>query len=107
MIIAIIGMIYAILFLLLASVIVAVLPTFLSKKKMTFEARVVVEAILWVACSMVVLFLDLNYFLLNSFAYAALLISGVKILVLMPLLVRLKRSNRRKYIVLKRLMRKF
>ncbi|MHA7138194.1 hypothetical protein ACRTEV_13120 [Rossellomorea arthrocnemi] len=106
MITAIIGMIYAILFLLLASVIVAVLPTFLSKKKMTFEARVVVEAILWVACSMVVLVLDLKYFLLNSFAYAALLISGMKI-ILLPVLVRLKRSNRSRYIVLKRLMRKF
>ncbi|MGM0853910.1 MAG: hypothetical protein ACQEWI_15085 [Bacillota bacterium] len=106
MITAIIGMIYAILFLLLASVIVAVLPTLLCKKKMTFEGRVVMVAILWGLCSMVVLILNLKYFLLNSFAYAALLISGMKILTL-PVLVRLKQTNRRKYIVLKRLMRKF
>lgn len=106
MITAIIGMIYAILFLLLASVIVAVLPKFLSKKKTTFEGRVVVEAIIWGLCSMVVLILNSKYFLLNSFAYAALLINGMKILVL-PLLVRLKQSNRRKHLVLKRLMRKF
>ncbi|MGF3105726.1 hypothetical protein [Rossellomorea sp. DUT-2] len=106
MITAIIGMIYAILFLLLTSVIVAVLPTVLCKKKMTFEGRMVMEAILWGLCSMVVLILNLKYFLLNSFAYAALLINGMKIVAL-PILVRLKHTNRRKYIVLKRFLRKF
>ncbi|WP_341357155.1 hypothetical protein [Rossellomorea sp. y25] len=106
MITAIIGMIYAILFLLLASVIVAVLPALLCKKKMTFEGRVGMEAALWSLCSIVVLILNLNYFLLNSFAYAALLISGMKIVAL-PVLVRLKQTNRRKYIVLKRMVRKF
>ncbi|WP_044339948.1 hypothetical protein [Rossellomorea aquimaris] len=106
MITAIIGMIYAILFLLLGSVIVAVLPTVLYKKNMTFEGRVGMEAILWGLCSMGVLLLNLEYFLLNSFAYAALLISGMK-LVALPVLVRLKQTNRRKYIVLKRIVRKF
>ncbi|RBP04741.1 hypothetical protein [Rossellomorea aquimaris] len=106
MITAIIGMIYAILFLLLTSVIVAVLPTLLCKKKMTFEGRVVMEAILWSLCSIVVVILNLQYFLLNSFAYAALLISGMKVVAL-PVLVRLNHTDRKKYIVLKRLMRKF
>ncbi|MGM0753027.1 MAG: hypothetical protein ACQET6_13970 [Bacillota bacterium] len=106
MITAIIGMIYAILFLLIGSVIVAVLPALFCKKKMTFEGRVGMETILWVLCSMGVLLLNLEYFLLNSFAYAALLISGMKIVAL-PILVRLKQTNRRKYIVLKRIVRKF
>jgi TctA family transporter len=106
MITAIIGWIYAVLFILLASVIVSVLTPYLGKNKMTYEKRVVVEGILWGLSSMVVLILNLNYFLLNSFAYAVLLINGMKIFVL-PLLDRLKHSNRRKYLVLKRLMRKF
>ncbi|MDT9026797.1 hypothetical protein [Rossellomorea yichunensis] len=106
MIEALIGLLCAMLFLLLSSIMVAVIPAYLIKKKLTYEKRVVVEAVLWGLCSMVVFILNLPYFLINSFACAALTINGVK-LVALPVLGMLKRSNKRRYIVLRRFMRKF
>lgn len=50
MILALIGLLCAILFLLISCIIVAVLPAYLIKTKITYEKRVVVEAVLWGLC---------------------------------------------------------
>ncbi|MCA1060881.1 hypothetical protein LCL96_18355 [Rossellomorea aquimaris] len=105
MIQALIGMVFAWLFLFASAYIVFTLPPVFFKKRMTYEKKVVVEAFILSGCSLAVLALHPVYILLKSFAFAALALNVVKVLAL-PVLAILKKSDRRKYIIMKRFVRK-
>ncbi|WP_406686093.1 hypothetical protein, partial [Rossellomorea vietnamensis] len=54
---ALIGMMVAWLFLLIPAILVSMIPN----KKMKYEKKVGVEAVIWIVCSIVVLFLHTGY----------------------------------------------
>ncbi|BCB05883.1 hypothetical protein [Bacillus sp. KH172YL63] len=103
---ALIGMVFAWLFLIISAVVVFKLPSLLHIKSTTFEKKLTVEAVIWIGCASLILLINPVYVLVKTFALAVIFLNISK-LIAVPMLVRFKQTNRRKYLILKRFIRKF
>jgi energy-converting hydrogenase Eha subunit E len=102
---ALIGLISAMVFLLVSSFIVGYLSMALAKRKDPYEKRLGIESLGMIGCSLIILSFRLDLSLLVIFAYSAIGLNLVKLMII-PYLLKLKRDDRKRYLVIKRWIRR-